>query len=321
MRSLFTVSLAAFVIWSAALGAASAQADGGTIRYRPTEEIAAARADQPTRPPLPALWRASRGDADVYLFGTLHILPDDVEWRGPAFADAMADAETTYFETETDSPRAQREMNQLVQRYGLSQRGKLSTRVGPERWARFSASAASLGLNASDFEGYEPWLAILSLTLAAIDKTGFSSGEGVDDALQAQAGQEGDDVKYLEPLKTQILALASLDADDALANFDASLEDLDNIKKETDALLAAWRTGDVAMIESLALEDLRAQAPIAYEALFVARNDDWLRQIDRMLSRNSERDAFVAVGAGHLVGSEGLIARLKASGAEVERLQ
>ncbi len=300
---------------------AAAQGADGTIRYRPTADISAERDSTADASGLPALWRANRGGADIYLFGTMHVLPAGTIWRGEAFEAAMADAGTTFFETNADGPRAEREMGRLIERYGLSKSGPLSERLGADRWAQFSMRAEALGLAPATFEAYEPWLAILSLTLAALDETGFSSGEGVDDAIKTLAREEGDAVRYLEPLKTQVLALASLDAGDALANFDASLDDIADLETETEALLKAWRAGDVAKIEALALADLRADAPIAYQALFADRNEDWLRTIDRLLNAREDRDAFVAVGAGHMVGPDGLIERLRASGVEVERLQ
>jgi uncharacterized protein YbaP (TraB family) len=47
---------------------------------------AAAPAGPPARP---ALWALSDADTAIYLFGTIHLLPDDMQWRTKAFDDAV----------------------------------------------------------------------------------------------------------------------------------------------------------------------------------------------------------------------------------------
>src|SRR5215217_1290637 len=67
----FTALFAGFALASCA--AQTAQA--------PTATVAAAR---------PALWRLSDADTTIYLFGTIHALPEGAQWRTPALDQAMA---------------------------------------------------------------------------------------------------------------------------------------------------------------------------------------------------------------------------------------
>ena len=54
----------------------------------------------------PALWRLSDEDSDIYIFGTIHILPPDLVWRNETVDAAFASAGRVYFEVPTD-PEAQ----------------------------------------------------------------------------------------------------------------------------------------------------------------------------------------------------------------------
>ena len=58
-----------------------------------------ARADEPAHP---ALWKIQNGSNTVYLFGSLHILPEDFQWITPTLKSAMEDSKQFVFEVSTD---------------------------------------------------------------------------------------------------------------------------------------------------------------------------------------------------------------------------
>ena len=41
----------------------------------------------------PALWRIADADSEIWLFGSVHLLPDDLNWRGPRLNAAFAAAD------------------------------------------------------------------------------------------------------------------------------------------------------------------------------------------------------------------------------------
>ena len=48
----------------------------------------------------PALWVVRDADSEIYLFGTLHALSPQARWRTPAYDQAMARADTVWFEAD-----------------------------------------------------------------------------------------------------------------------------------------------------------------------------------------------------------------------------
>lgn len=85
-------------------------------------------------------------------------------------------------------------------------------------------------------------------------------------------------------------------------------------------LAATYGRGDVAAVSAaLAAWDADADdlryADRNRTALFTARNAAWLPQLDRLFRKPG--DHFVAVGAGHLLGSDGLVALLRGRGYQV----
>lgn len=281
----------------------------------------AATAPPAAAPPGPAMWRLTDGDSRVYLFGTLHLLPDGVAWRTPAFEAAMADAETTVIECDTDSRYARQAMAMLAYERGMNaSHENLRNILGAQRFDALAAYAERFGLPRTKLARMRPWLAMTSVSLAAMSKAGFRRDKGVERTILSLAADQKDKRAYLETVEGQIKALSSLDnGPDMLVNIDLGIAQLAAFETSVAPLVAAWRAGDLVALEKMTTTDTRARAPGVYRTLLVDRNRDWIPSIERWLG--NKHDYFVAVGAGHLVGPDSVIAMLQAKGYKVERIQ
>jgi len=268
----------------------------------------------------PAMWRVSDEDSTAYLFGTFHILPKGTQWITPAFEEAMRETAVTVTEVDAKSPAAQAEMARLVQELGLNPPGvTLTALLGPTRAVRFAAITEHYGLPMSAFEQMKPWLAMISLSVAIMQKEGFDADSGAEEAILARAADQSDRVTHFESAEYQIRALASLSEDEILADFDASLQEFENFDDYAKRMLDAWTGGDVKRLEDETLSEMRKKAPDAFRILITARNENWTHEIEEMMA--GDEDYFIAVGAGHLIGAGSVIELLEAKGFAVERVQ
>lgn len=266
------------------------------------------------------LWRINDDDSVLYLFGTLHVLPENKNWVTPLIRTAMAQTPVTIFEIAPEAAGDETEMMRLLGEYGLNANGaQMADLVGEARWARFARIARGIGIDPAAMQTYRPWLALVVLTASALENAGYQSEFGAEKVIQTAAEQEEDSLQGLESLRDQISALASLDDQTMLEHFDSSLDEIENIKPITDNLMRAWCTGDADLIYQLAVQDLAKTAPAAYKALFLNRNRAWTVQIEQML--NGSGSHFIAVGAGHLVGPDSIINMLQDDQLTIERLQ
>ena len=159
--------------------------------------------------PRPALWTASDADTTFYLFGSLHVLPESLEWSSPKLETALDKANAVYFETDVDPPPAS--LSTLVSRLGLlTPPERLSDHLSADERKSVARAAGEAAMSMYALEAMRPWLAAVSISQAMIERTGLRSDLGVERVLHARARASGKDIRRLESLEEQLRALSDL---------------------------------------------------------------------------------------------------------------
>ena len=278
----------------------------------------AALADEASARGRPALWQVSDRDTTVYLFGTIHLLPKYYAWRTPAFEKALAGSQSLVVETIVDSsnPAALAgEMARLAFRPGLP---PLASRVPPAKRAMLEAAIAKTGVPRAAFDRMETWAAAFVLLGTQFKDIGLSGEAGVEAVLRGAFTAAGKPIGQLETNAEQLGLFDTLPEPAQLALLEGAIEAPGEMRGEFHQMLAAWARGDVRQIGVTFNEDL-ASSPELREALLRRRNVNWSRWIQRRMA--SPGSVLVAVGAGHLAGSDSVIALLERDGYRVRRVQ
>ncbi len=266
----------------------------------------------------PALWVVKGADTTIYLFGTVHLLPNDTAWHYPALDKAMADSQTLYIEVADDNPA---NMATLVFQYGMDTEHPLPILLKPAELLQLNAAANKAGVPGGmpTLSMMRPWLAALTLATAPLMKTGtrLDPEHGVDKQLKAQATGADKQVLGLETAEQQIRFLADMPQSVELAFLRSSIRDVGKGTIELTELIDAWKNGDVATIARLEDEDIRQTEPKLYERLLVQRNGIWAGKIAAMLQQPGT--IFIAVGAAHLAGPDSVQAQLQKLGIDAVR--
>lgn len=310
IRSLRQALIAGFATFALA-GGALAQAQSETA----STGFAALEAD-------PALWVVEDADSTVYLLGTVHILPPELDWRTEAIGTAFEQAGTLYLEADAFSPQAQATIQAMIPEVGLLPPGqKLTGMMSEEALSHLDQLAARIGAPSqairAAIDPLKPWLASLQIAVAQMQAAGYDPQHGVDPILHAEAQTEGKSVGYFETVEEQIGFLSGLPLETQLADFETGLEQMVNNPDMLDDLVTAWARGDMDRIDTIMNEDLREASADLYEIVIVRRNQNWIPQIEAILE--GEGTAFVAVGAAHMPGENGVISLLREAGLEVSR--
>jgi uncharacterized protein len=271
----------------------------------PEREPTAATAPAATGP---ALWVVKDSDTTIYLFGTVHMLPDGFSWLTPPIEKAFDAADTLVLETTGAMDAG--EVQPVIARLGFAPgQPPLADRLPAGDRDDLAAAVADAGVPATMLDRMETWLATMTLSSARIVKLGYGLDSGVEAQLAARARAARKRVEGLETVEEQLGFFDTLPEAEQRTLLAASLDDMDTIRKLVDDAVKRWAAGDVDAVAALLEEDIN-DSPILAKRLLADRNEAWAEWIDERLD-STPGTVFVAVGTGHLAGKDSLQAKLR----------
>ena len=264
----------------------------------------------------PALWVVKDADTTIYLFGTVHLMPKDADWRYPALEHALADSQMLYIELTDDDPV---NIAGLVLRLGMDTAHPLTSQLSASEAQRLRILANKAGVpgGMQTLNMMRPWLAALTLSLAPLKNAGLDPEQGVDRQLKAQMMAAHKPVIGLETAEQQIRLLADMPRAVELGLLRSTMRDADKGTVQLKQMIAAWKAGDPDTLDRIGTAEMRAQEPKLYQVMLVKRNEAWAAKIATLLQQPGT--VFVAVGAAHLAGPDSVQVQLKKLGLSAER--
>jgi hypothetical protein len=273
------------------------------------------------------LWEVARPDGRggvAHVLGSVHMAEDPLAFD-PAVDRALAEAEALVLEVDPEQ-LAPAEMARLVAEIGLFPDGRtLDQVVRPETWAALSRYLAQRRLPASMFRPFEPWYALVSLQVMALEVEGFDAGQGVEMTLTRVAEDQRKPTLGLETAAEQFDAFDALplEVQERMLH-DFLLQDQeDGGERGVEAislLIDAWQKGDAARIEAEVFAGLASDPSMApyFERFYFDRNREMAHDIAELVDGGGRW--FVAVGAAHVVGARGIPSLLSERGYAVRRV-
>jgi hypothetical protein len=296
----------------------------------------------------PALWKVADKDTTIYLFGTVHVLPQGLEWYDATIAKALDGADTLVTEIPMD-PASEASMQQMALSKGalpagttlrsllseeqktiyttaLNQLGDQMVtaqlaQAPAEARAQFEAAKAQ-GLvpnpgdaMAAQFDGMKPWMVGLTLSILPLTLEGYDPNSGVEKVLLSKFPDK--EKGALETAEFQLGIFDGMAQDAQISFMIEAAGNLDKTKPMLDRMVAEWAEGDADSLAEVMNESM--DDPKVADALLYARNRNWAEWIDTRL--DSPGTVFIAVGAGHLAGAKSVQDYLAQKGIKVTRVK
>ena len=257
--------------------------------------------------------------ANSYIFGTHHLAPLSIIDEVPGCREAYNAAEQVI--GEIDMTVEQMELVMKMQPYMIAPADStLSKVIAPEDFKRineeFKKWAPMPGMELQMLDGMKPMVvtSMVSVEMVKHKLPGFNPTEQLDTYFQLQGKASGKKVKGLETPEFQAEVLYGTDpiskqAESLIEILDNPEEGIENSKKLNDAYLAQ----DIDALFELAQNENKDSEGFM-EGLINRRNADWVSKLPAIMQEGS---AFIAVGALHLPGDNGVIEGLRKAGYKV----
>jgi uncharacterized protein YbaP (TraB family) len=272
--------------------------------------LLAAAAAAPAQQKL-LLWEASGANGKAYLFGSVHTAKPDMYPLNPAIEEAYESADSLVVEVDVNAVD-QQAISRKTMALGMNFDGTtLAGSLPPEELELLESFCAERGLPFAGLNIMKPWLAAMMLAVMEYQRLGYDFDLGVDRHFLREAAESGKPVVELESAEFQLEMLAGFPPELQRKFVIYSIRDLANVPDKVDALMAAWKNGDAASLEKLMTDmgggDSNELQPV-YDAMITDRNHMMAEKIAAMIDAGGAH--FVVVGAGHLIGPEGVVSLL-----------
>lgn len=260
------------------------------------------------------LWRLEKdGAAPSYLFGTMHMTDPRVTDLTPAARRAFEGAGTVVIET-TDVLDQAKMMQELLKHPELTMftdDTTLISLVPEEERAAFEAALEKRGIPPATVAKMKPWMLSAMLALPACEFARKAAGAPVLDVKLAEdAEAAGKALAGLETVVDQLGAMASLPMEFHVKGLIETLKLGDQIDDMIETMIVLYEAEETGMFWPL----FRAVLPpgeedeLGYaafeETMITARNHTMATRAAPILDKGG---AFIAVGALHLPGEQGLV--------------
>ncbi len=272
-----------------------------------------AQAEQPEQPRNHGFfWKAESETATVYLLGSVHVGRPDFYPLRPAIEKAFAASSALAVEVDMRPSRQLAAMGEIMKAAMLPPGENLRDSLSDDLRALLDAYTEKAGPGMGmALDRMTPWWAALSIAMLEMQKAGLNPLWGIDLHFLTRAEKKDMQVIELEGAQQQIAIFASMEPALQRLMLKQTLQDIGKAREQIEVMMNAWETGDEkALVEFLGqgFEANKEFEPLR-KKLFTERDIAMTRRIREFLA--GDRAVFVVVGAGHMVGEEGIVARLK----------
>jgi len=247
-----------------------------------------------------------------YLFGTFHLLCKEDIHFSDELKNAIQQCDTIYMEMDMDDPAMALNMMKFMSMVNDTTLKDLYT---PEEYQRIEKYFKdSLQTPIAFMQKMKPYLLVSLLYPRMMDCT---VPTGVEQELILLAKQENKPINGLETLEFQASIFDKIPYQWQAKELLKAIDSLDKGKAEFKKMINLYKNQQLDSLSKM-ISDSEFNDDMYGAILLTERNKNWAKKLDSLLKHES---VFVAVGAGHLPGKEGLINLLRDLGYTVTALK
>ncbi len=260
------------------------------------------------------LWKISGNDLESpsYLYGTFHLLcPDDLAFS-ELTEQALKISEQLALELDFDDPGL---MGALQAGMFLKDGATAKDYLTEDEYTLVAEFfSTNLGMPFEALASIKPFFLSSMTMLFFLDCQPGSP----EQEFANRAGELGMEVIGLETVEEQLAFVDNISLEDAAKMLVEGIEDQDEGQEMTSKMVTTYLAGDLEGIEDIIESYMDDEYAEFNEDLLIKRNLKWLPKFEELMR---EKSTFIAVGAGHLTGEQGMIKLLRKAGYKLEAVK
>jgi uncharacterized protein YbaP (TraB family) len=264
------------------------------------------------------LWKIQSKTNTVYVLGSIHLSKKEMYPLRQKIENAFDQSDFLVVEANVNDIK-KIDIQKLMESAFYPASDTLEKHVSQETYEWVKKETSGLGIPFELIHKQKPWF--LAMTLVSLEgiKLGLDPNLGIDKYFLSRA--EGKKkILELESLDYQIGLLSGFSDKDQELFLIYTLKDLHIMEQEVSQLIQAWISGDTQGMESILTRSVSEDERLStiFEKLIFERNRRMVSKMEDLL--RAKETYFVIVGAGHLVGNQGVIELLRGKGYLIEQL-
>lgn len=249
------------------------------------------------------LWQVNSKTSTVYLLGSIHVAKKDFYPLNNRIEQSYKKSDALVVEIDINNM----DINSMMQRVILSGRKTLKSQLSKNTYEKLKQLFEKNNIPETIYYKFKPWFAVMMITMMNVKNSGYDQNLGIDKYLLDKAKQDKKQIIELESAKQQfdIFDIDLKDYQDEFVKY--TLEDSDNTIEMIDSLASYWKQGNIEKMNNL------IHQPIANDSSFEIINDVLITKRNKKMAKKvkdflkTSKTYFVVVGAGHLIGKNGII--------------
>jgi uncharacterized protein YbaP (TraB family) len=262
------------------------------------------------------MWKATSPHSTIYLLGSIHVASPDMYPLPRHIEEAFRRSSVLVVEVDLNKIDQSKLQPLLMSKGMYPFNDSLWNHVSPETKTLVTRFCSENGLPSEALARVRPWLAIVMASTLPTQTSGMTAELGIDKHFLNLA-RNTMRVEQLETAEMQLRLMADIPESKQEQYLVATINSAALSQQLIMEFKSAWMTGDAQKLDTL-ISGAWDGASGLQEKMFASRNPHMADAAEQCLKNNQR--CFVVVGAGHLVGNQGVVQLLQDRGFKVEQL-
>lgn len=265
-----------------------------------------------------SVWKITKDKRTVYIGGVCQMIRAADFPLPKEFDQAFTGSAHLVLETDVSALQSPVTQKLLATRASASDGKTLDKVLAPASWKNIQEFCANAGIPEDNMNAVRAWRCRAMLTSVELQKAGATT-KGIPAHFYQRTIGTNKSVGFLSTLDQYIDQLAREGSGRESELIDYTLKEVSGYAAKQEAVVNAWKTGDMAKVDELLLKEARQTNPAIYNELVTQRHAAWMPSIEALFQ--NAKVEFMLVNVRHLAGPDGLLSQLGKRGYTVEQLK